>query len=370
MVNRSRMVDEFLELTRIDSLSKEERQMADVLKAKLSGMGFRPEEDGAGERIGGNAGNILCTVKGNREVPAILLSSHMDTVVPGKGKKPQVEGDMIRSDGTTILGGDDVAGIVCILEAVRVLQEENSSHGDIQIAFTVGEEGGLWGAKNLDYDKIYAKYGFVLDEGGKIGSVAVRAPSQDKIDVMVYGKAVHAGAEPEKGVSAIQIAAEAIAQMKLGRIDEETTANIGVISGGKVTNIICDKVEIKAEARSRDQEKLKQQTAHMRSCFEAAALKFGGSVQFKSELMYSAFVIEEDDEILGILKKAAKAAGVDLKPGATGGGSDTNVLNARGIKAINMSVGMDKAHSVEEQISITDMERAAGFLVEIIKAIE
>lgn len=370
MVNRQRIVDEFLELVQVDSLSREERQMADLLKKKLTGMGFQPEEDGAGQRIGGNAGNILCTVKGDRQVPAILLSAHMDTVVPGLGKKPRVDGDMIYSDGTTILGGDDAAGIVCILEAVRVLQEENIPHGDLQITFTIGEEGGLWGAKNLDYDKIYAKYGFVLDEGGNIGSVAVRAPSQDKIDVVVMGKAVHAGAEPEKGISAIQIAAEAIAQMRLGRIDEETTANVGIISGGRATNIVCDRVEIKAEARSRDQEKLQKQTAHMKACFEAAARKFGGSVQFLSELMYPAFVIEEDDEILAILRKAAKAAGINLKLEATGGGSDTNILNSKGIKAINMSVGMDKAHTVEEQIRITDMERAAGFLVEIIKSIE
>mgnify|MGYP000856146330 CR=1 FL=1 len=370
MVNRDRMVNEFIELVKIDSLSKKERQMADALKSKLESMGFEVYEDDAGEKIGGNAGNIICTVKGEKAVPAVLLMAHMDTVVPGIGKNPVIDGDYIKTAGSTVLGGDDVAGIEVILEALRVLKEEGIEHGDIQAVFTVAEEVGLWGAKNLDYGKIYAKYGFVLDNGGAVGSVAITAPSQNRIDVVVKGKAAHAGMEPEKGINAIKIASEAISRMKLGRIDEETTANIGIISGGQATNIVCDRVEIRGEARSRDEKKLEIQTAHMRECFEGAAARFGGSVEFKSELEYPAYSIKEDDAIVSILRKASKEAGLELILEATGGGSDTNIINGKGIQAVDVSVGMDKVHTVEERIRIDDMVKAAEFVVEIIKAVE
>ncbi|HHV99674.1 MAG TPA: M20/M25/M40 family metallo-hydrolase [Clostridiaceae bacterium] len=370
MVNIKRLVDNFVNLVKIDSLSMQERQMVDALTSILEGMGLSAYEDNTGEKIGGNAGNLICTVKGSKDVPPILLMAHMDTVTPGNGKTPVIENDIIKSDGTTILGSDDAAGIVCILEALRVIKENAIEHGDIHVVFTVAEEVGLLGAKNLDYTTINAKYGFVLDDGGQIGGVAVKAPSQNIIDITIKGKASHAGIAPEKGVSAIQIAAEAISNMKLGRIDHETTANIGIIKGGQATNIVCDFVEIKAEARSRDKNKLDSQTAHMRECMEKAAEKYGGSVEFKSELEYPAFVINEDDDIIKILKKAAAAAGLELSLEETGGGSDTNIINGMGIQAVNICIGMDKVHSVNEQIKIDDMVRAVEFLVEIIKAVE
>lgn len=370
MVNRARMVQEFIELVKIDSLSLKERSMADFLKSKLELMGFLPYEDEAGKKTGGDAGNIICFIKGKKDVPAILLMAHMDTVIPGINKQPVVEGNIIKTDGTTILGGDDAAGIECILEAIRVLKEDSTECGDIYIAFTIAEEIGLLGAKNMDYEKIDVKYGFVLDNGGKIGTVAVNAPSQNKIEVTVKGRAAHAGIEPEKGTSAIQIAAEAISNMKLGRIDDETTANIGIINGGYATNIICDKVKIDGEARSRNEKKLEMQTLHMKQCFEMAANKFGGSVELKSELMYPAFNIKENDGIVSVLKRAAEKTGIELILEATGGGSDTNIINSKGIQAVDISVGMDKVHSVEEQICIDDMVKAAEFLINAIRAVE
>ncbi|HEY9062123.1 MAG TPA: M20/M25/M40 family metallo-hydrolase [Pseudobacteroides sp.] len=370
MVNRERVVNEFIELVSIDSLSLKERQMADLLKDRLKKMGFDVYEDDAGAKTGGNTGNIIGEKKGNKDIPAILLMAHMDTVTPGINKKATVQGDTIKSDGTTILGGDDVAGIVSILEALRVIEESNEDHGDIQVAFTIGEEVGLIGAKNLDYGKIHAKYCFVMDTGGDIGVVAVTAPSQNKIDIVVKGKAAHADVEPEKGINAISITAHAISQMKLGRIDEETTANIGIINGGSATNIICDRVELKAEARSRCESKLKNQTDHMRQCFIDAATRFGGEIEFNEELMYPSFKINQGDSIIGILKKASDKCGINLVLEATGGGSDTNIVNSKGIQAVDVSVGMDKVHSVEEQISINDLVKAACFLVEIIKAVE
>lgn len=294
MVNKERMVEEFLQLVCIDSISKSERKMADTLTTKLEEMGYEVFEDDAGSKIGGNAGNLICTVKGNKEVPVILLSSHMDTVVPGIGKKPIIQDGYIRSDGKTVLGGDDVAGLECIMEVLRVIQEEKLEHGDIQVVFSVSEEGGLMGSRHLDYSKIYAKYGFVLDGGGPAGGVAVNAPSHNKVYATIKGKASHAGVEPEKGINAIQVAAAAISQMKLGRIDEETTANIGIINGGLATNIVCETVELKGEARSRNSEKLEKQTLHMKECFEKAAEQFGASVDVEINLEYSSYNIPAD----------------------------------------------------------------------------
>jgi tripeptide aminopeptidase len=369
MINKDRMVEEFISLISIDSLSRNERKMADALKKKLQDIGYEVMEDDAGEKIGGNAGNIICNIKGSKDVPALMLTAHMDTVQPGIWKKYIIEGGYIKTDGTTVLGGDDAAGLACVLESLKVLKENNIEHGDIQIVFTIGEEEGLFGAKNLDYSKIYAKYAVVLDSHGPIGTVAVKAPSLKKIAVKVTGKAAHAGLEPEKGINAIKIASEAISKMTLGRIDSETTANIGVINGGNATNIVCESVNIQAEARSMNKQKLDRQTAHMKDCFEMAARKFGGSVEFKSEMDFPSFSIPEDSPIIDIMKKAADAAGIKLVLEDSGGGSDTNIINSKGIQAVNISVGMDKVHTVDEQISIDDMVKAAEFVTSIIKNI-
>ena len=369
MVNRNRLVDEFLQLVRIDSLSLKEGQMCETLKKKLQELGYSPVEDDAGQKLGGQCGNIICTIKGNKDVPAVLVTAHMDTVVPGIGKKPVVEGDIIKSDGTTILGGDDAAGIAVILETLKVLKEQSIEHGDIQVAFTIGEEAGLLGAKNLDFSQIYAKYGLILDSDGKIGCAAVKAPSQNKIQVVIKGKAAHAGMEPENGISAFSIMADAISSMKLGRIDEETTANIGIVHGGVATNIVCDRVDLSCEARSRDALKLEAQTQHMQECFEKAAKKWGGQVEFKAEIEYPAFNIDTDSDIIRILQTAAGDSGFQFEAITTGGGSDTNIINSKGIQAVDLSIGMTKVHSVNEQISITDMENAVKFLISILKNI-
>jgi tripeptide aminopeptidase len=370
LVNRDRLVNEFLELTRIDSVSRKERQMADRLKEKLKAIGYEAYEDNAAEAVGGNAGNIICTIKGTRKVPAILFSAHMDTVEPGIGKKPVVDGDIIRSDGTTVLGGDDVSGIVCIMEAIRALKEKGIEHGDIQIVFTIAEEGGLYGSKNLDYSRIYAKYGFIMDSNGPIGTVAVKAPAQDRIFVTVEGLATHAGISPEKGISAIQVAASAITRMKLGRVDYETTSNIGSIMGGGETNIVCDRVELAAEARSRELSKLNEQTAHMRECFLQATGELGGRVDFRADRLYPSFSIADNAPIMGILKRATKSVGVELISEETGGGSDTNIFNGNGIESVDVSTGMENVHSTQECISISNMVKATELVLSIICSVE
>lgn len=368
-INVKRLVEEFVELAKIDSLSLKEQQIAKILMNKLNELGGEVYEDSAGKKLSGNCGNIICKINGHNDAEPILFSAHMDTVIPGIGKKPIVEGEYIKSGNDCVLGADDLSGVVTIIEAIRFLKENNIEHGDIYIVFSIAEEIGLLGARNLEFDKVKAKYGFVMDNGGSIGTVAIKAPAQYKLEIEVKGKKAHAGLEPEKGISAIVIASEAISNMKLGRIDEETTANIGVIKGGNATNIICDLVEIKAEARSQSVEKLDVQVEHMEKCFKESALKYGGEVSVTKNLLFKSFDIDKNDEIIKIVDNAAKLSNLDLILEATGGGSDTNIFNEFGIKSLDLSTGMQDVHTSNEKIRIDDMKKTVEFIVNIINVV-
>lgn len=369
MVNQERIVESFLKYVQIDSTTRDEAEFAALIKKELSDLGLEVYIDGAGEIVGSDTGNIIAKLDGKKDVEPILFSCHMDTVTPGKGIKPVIKDGTIYSDGTTILGADNKAGIAAVIEAIRLVKENSIDHGPIEIAFSIAEEGGLNGAKNLEYDKINAKKAFILDSGGDPGQIIVKGPAQDKVNVKIIGKPAHAGVCPEEGISAVMVASEAISNMKLLRIDEETTANIGVIEGGKATNIVMPELTIKAEARSLSNEKLDVQTAHMVKCFEDAAKKFGAEAEIETARMYSAFTIADDDEIVKIVQKACE--NVDIKPflDSTGGGSDTNVFNANGIKALNLGIGERKPHTLEEHIHIEDLVKAAKLVYSIIQTI-
>ena len=293
----------------------------------------------------------------------------MDTVSPSIGVKPIIDeaNGIIKSDGTTVLGSDDKAGIAAILEALRTVKENNIEHSDIQVVFSIWEEGGLQGAKNLDYSKIDAEYAFVLDSGGSPGEIIVKAPAQDAIKVKIIGKPAHAGLQPENGISAIMVASKAIENMKLLRIDEETTANIGIVKGGIATNIVMPELEIVAEARSLSEEKLDAQTNHMIETFKSAAKEFGAEIEIDVNRAYGPFNIDETDEIVQLVKKAFSNMNIEGKTASTGGGSDTNILNKNGIKAVNLGIGMKNAHTLEEYIAIEDLINSAVMVKEIIK---
>ncbi|NLE24234.1 MAG: M20/M25/M40 family metallo-hydrolase [Clostridiaceae bacterium] len=369
MINKQRLTDEFVSLVKIDSLSKQERKMADALLKKLKDMGLEPYEDGAASKIGGDAGNVICHVKGEKQKPALLLMAHMDTVIPGLSKNPIIDGDIIKTDGKTVLGGDDAGGIVVILETIKSLIEDKAPFGDIYTAFTVSEESGLFGARNLDLSKLPVDYAIILDEGGEIGTVAVKAPFYNRFLVTFIGRAAHAGLEPEKGLSAIMMASKAIADMpRFGRIDEESTANIGTIKGGQVRNIVCETCEIEGEVRSISEEKINRYTDEILDHFKKTTEQLGGTVKIELEKMYPGFNIDESDDIIDLLKEASAISDIPLKLHATGGGSDTNIINGAGIPAVNTSVGMSDVHSTKEHIRISDMEKACHFLTAIIKA--
>lgn len=369
MINKQRLTDEFISLVSIDSLSKQERKMADALIEKLKEIGFEPYEDDTGSKIGGNAGNVICHVKGDKNKPALLLMAHMDTVIPGFSKNPVIDGDIIKTDGTTVLGGDDAGGMAVILETIKSLVEDKTPFGDIYIAFTVAEEGGLFGAVNLDLSKTPADYAIILDEGGEIGTAAVKAPYYNRFKATFIGRAAHAGIEPEKGLSAIMMASKTIAEMPhFGRIDSESTSNIGVIKGGQVRNIVCETCDIEGEVRSISEEKIDRFTEEILGHFKKTSEKLGGSVEIELEEMYPGFDIKETDDIINLLKEASVISKIPLNLHATGGGSDTNIINGAGIPAVNISVGMTSVHSTKEFIRISDMEKACQFLTAIIKA--
>ena len=367
MVNIERLVSIFMELARTDSPSFQEKKIAAIVTGHLNKLNLEYYEDDAKSKIDGDTGNIICTIKGKENLEPIAILAHMDTVTPCINKNPVIENRIIKTDGTTILGADDHAGVATILEVLYTLSENKIEHGDITVIFTVAEEKGLLGAKNLDLSKIHVKYAFVMDASGSIGTVTHQAPSQNSVKIVVRGLAAHAGVEPEKGINAIQVFASAITKMKLGRIDEETTANIGIINGGNATNIVCESVEAFGEVRSVDEEKLEKQILHMQACCETAAKEFDAQVEFTSKRIYSSYCVDKGHEILKRVEKATQNIQLPFLPVSSGGGSDTNVLNSAGITAVNLSVGMKKVHSIHETLDIDDLHKVAKLLVEIIR---
>jgi len=370
MINNERLLNEFLELVQIDSETKYETEIASVLKQKFAALGVAVIEDDTTAQTGHGAGNLICTLEGTKEgVDTIYFTSHMDTVVPANGVKPSIKDGYVVTDGTTILGADDKTGLSVMLETIRVLKEQSIPHGTIQFIITVGEESGLVGAKALDSSLVKAKYGYALDSDGKVGNIIVAAPTQAKVSAVIHGKTAHAGVAPEKGVSAITIAAKAVARMPLGRIDGETTANIGRFQGGTQTNIVADRVEILAEARSLIPEKMEAQVAKMKEAFESAAREMGGKAEVDVQVMYPGFKFSEGDLVVQLAQKAAAKIGRSSELLQSGGGSDANVIAGFGIPTVNLAVGYEEIHTTNERMPIEELEKLAEMVIALIQEV-
>lgn len=376
-INRQRMIKTFVELVKIDSLSGKEGKVAKHLASLLKSLGAKVVFDNAGKKIKGETGNLIAGFKGTKPGKPFLLCAHMDTVGPGEGIKPVIGEKRITSDGTTILGADCKAGIAVILEVMRVIKGKKLSHPPIEVLLTISEEVGLSGAKNLDYSKIKARSGMVLDsESPK--EVTVKAPSADRMEIKIHGYAAHAGACPEKGLSAIEIASKAIAKMKLGRIDHETTANVGLINGGNASNIITPLITMKAEARSHNVSKLDRQTKHMRDTFQkavdSAKVKVDGKIvkaklEFNVRRDFPNLAIPADEPVLKTLTAVAKKSGIDLKAVPSGGGSDANIFYGRGIHTVNLGNGMWEPHTTREYLELEDFFTCANLTLETVTSI-
>jgi tripeptide aminopeptidase len=296
-------------------------------------------------------------------------------VVPGDHVRPVVDGDIIRSDGTTILGGDDKAGIVAILEAVRLLRERRIPHGPIDVLLTICEELGLVGAKHFDVGRLRARAGLILDCDG-VHELITRAPGANRLQFTVHGLEAHAGIAPEQGISAIRIAAEAVAAMRLGRVDADTTANIGRIEGGLASNIVPNRAVVRAETRSLSVDGLEAQTRHMRDCFERAAAahrvtvagrEHVGRVEVRIDRDYDRLAVPDDRPIVELVRRAAKGLGTPFRTRSTGGGSDANVFATRGLEVANLACGMRQIHTVNEWVDVNDLVATTALLVETVR---
>lgn len=360
MINQERLVQTFLDLVAIDSPSGEEAQICKELVRRFTALGGECETDAIH--------NLIARFEGTRPGDWLMLSAHMDTVGQDRGIKPQIRDGVIYSDGTTILGGDDKSGVAAILEVIKSLKEDGAGHPPLEAVISVSEELGLKGASEMDKSRIRSRRGYVLDAGGPSGVIVTSAPSQDSIEVKVHGRTAHAGAEPERGVNAIKVASEAIAAMPLGRIDEETTANIGVIQGGVATNIVPDYVFIKGEARSRDDGKLAVQVAAMASAFQDAAERNGARVEFKLKRRYTTYKLADDHPVTQAAADAIRKLGWTPIIKGSGGGTDANIYAEHGIYCAIISTGMAEVHTPNEHIAVEDMTNAARLLQEIVLA--
>lgn len=362
------MLGYFLDLVRIDSLSRKEGKVAQKLASDLKNLGLEVESDDAGKKVGGDVGNLIARLPGDPKLPAFLLSAHMDTVGPGEGIKPIVKGDKVATNGTTILGADCKSGLAVIFEALNQLVERDLPHGDVELAITICEEVGLLGAKHLDVRRFKSKLGLVLDSMDPL-ELTYQAPTADHMTYTVLGRESHSGSAPEKGVSAIQIAARAIASMKLGRVDAETTANIGILNGGIADNIIPPKAVAVGEARSLKTAKLEAQSRHMRRCFEQAARALKGKVQVQQARAYPAVNIPKDAAISRLTARAAKNLGKTLRFRRSGGASDANVLFNRGLEIADIGCGMRDIHTVREWLDLNDFQVSAELVLETLRLV-
>lgn len=371
-INCERLAQSFQALVRIDSVSRQEGRLCRFLQQRLQGLGCETRLDGAGKIVDGDSGNLVAYFAGHLRAAPLLLSAHMDTVEPGRAIRPGLADGVFYSEGDTILGADDKSAIAIILEVLQCIREQNLPSGPLEIVFTVCEETGLLGAKHLSYELISAREGYVLDTRNT-EAIVIRAPSANRLTFRIHGKAAHAGAAPEKGINAILLAGKALAGMTLGRIDRETTCNIGLIHGGLAINIVPEQVVVQGEVRSHDEAKLQQVTAEMVGAFESVIASWqaegiDGHPHLESEVVrdFDRLNIDPGHAVVDKARRAAATLGMRMDTVGSGGGSDANVFARHGIITGVLGTGMENVHTLQETIRLADMARSARLLLEII----
>ena len=349
MINQDRLVNAFCELGKIDSPSDEEEDVAKHLSERLEGLGFNVARDAHGHLIASEEG-----------ANPLMLSAHMDTVEPGRSIKPQVDGDIIRSDGTTILGGDCKAGVAAIMEALESATEDDSPRRPVQVVFTRGEEIGLIGAANLDYSMIHCKEAVVFDGNGPVNTITGSSPTYMAFDITVTGRGAHAGVEPEKGISAIRIASEIIGDLPNGRLDEETTFNVGLISGGTVRNAVPVEVTFGGEFRSKNTETVDLLGLQVTEALNKARAKYQEAViKEEMEMLFQMYTLDPNEPVVRMVTSMLKDMDLmpDIKP--SGGGTDANQMRLNGIDCIVVGMATNEMHTVDEYVVVPDLMATA-----------
>lgn len=369
VINEERVLNEFIELVSIPCPSKDEKAEAELIMAKLRQLGLEPEMDKAHEKTGGSCGNVWAYVKGNvPTAPRLFFSAHMDSVAPTTGTKVVRKDGVLYSDGTTTLGGDDKVGIVAMLEAVRALKESGIPHGDVQLCFTVSEEIGCLGVVNMDKEWIKADYGYCIDIGGAPGEITYAAPKLYDIYVTVKGKAAHAGIAPEEGINSIMLAAEALAKLPAyGRLDEETTFNIGMFNAGIGTNIVCPEAKFVIDMRSLNVPKLEALKDSTMALIKEVVEAGGGQVEFDVVEGCPAVSLSKDHECIKLAQRAAENLGFLVEMKTTGGCSDGNYLCGYGLPCSLLATGMSDVHTTAEYLKEEDLYNTARWVYEIVK---
>ena len=363
-VNRERLAASFTELCEIDSPSRREGRISRHLQQVFRELGATEivEDDSAG-RTGSESGNLIIRFAGALECTPIFFSCHMDTVQPAEGVRVKRSGDLFTSEGDTVLGSDDKSGLAACIEAMRVLRENNRPYRPVEFVITTCEEIGLVGAKALEPALVRAREGYALDSSG-FARVITHAPAANRLTITVTGVAAHAGLHPEWGVSALILAARALARVPSGRIDEETTANFGTISGGAASNIVPEKVVIEGEVRSHSMAKLERVTEEVREIFTATvaawtdptgSAKGTPAVDVAVRQDFPVMQLEREEPVLRRVEAAARSIGMTLTYERAGGGSDANIFNGNGLATAIVATGMTNVHSTKEQVELQDM---------------
>ncbi len=362
------VVSLFSELAALPSPPGEERAVADRVTAYLRELDLSVDEDDAGPRIGSSAGNLLCRLEPTAPGTPLFLCAHLDTVPPQGAIEPVVEDGVVRNSAGTILGADDKSAVAAMLEAVRHVVEEDRPHAGLELLFTQKEEVGLLGAGAFDHTRLRARVGFVYDQSGPIGEVILGAPHARSMEVRFHGRAAHSGMAPEEGRSSIAAAARAIADLRLGRLDEETTANVGTITGGSARNIVPEWCELQAEARSHDPRKLADLVQEMLDAFAFAGSVAECTVETEVGETYQGYRFKESDGIVQLARTALERCGYELVPTLTGGGADANVFNTRGLPCLNLANGMAAIHTADEHIAVDDLESMVDVTLALVDA--
>lgn len=370
MIQKDRLLALFGQLVAIDSPSFCEREAADFVKGKLNELGISAQEDTAGADSNGNCGNVYTYIDGAIRLPPLLFCAHLDTVEPSHGKKQRIdENGIITSDGTTILGADDFAGIAAILEALTALKEAGQPHRPLELLFTVSEEKYSIGVKLFDFTKIKSREAYVFDLTGPVGDAAYQAPTIISFEAAFTGRAAHAGFVPEQGIHAIKAAAEAVARIPCGRVDG-VTVNIGTISGGTATNIVPDRCVITGEIRSNSDEKAHQKLAEISDIIEKEAKKYGAAAAFDSTVNITAYRTDPGHPVVKRFENACKQLHLKANLHETFGGSDNNTFALHGINGIVLATAMNNCHSCAEYTSEQELLRAAELALALMTAKE